>query len=290
MLNMLLILVFSALACALLGTFLVLRGMAMVVDAMSHSVLLGVVLFYFIFHDLGSPFLFVGASLMAVLTVMAIEWLIKTQMVEEDAAIGIVFPFFFSLAVILISKFFRNTHLDLDSVFMGNILFSSLHTTEIMGITLPRAIVDMGVLLLVIVVLLKLFYKELKLLSFDYVYASVIGLPVLLLHYGLMSLVAFTSVYAFEVLGIILVISLMVAPAASAFLWSKDLKKMLALASIFALVQVFLGLGIAHQLDLSITGLSAFIGGLLFVLSFLTKRFLQYFHKSHLIKAEKPVK
>lgn len=276
MLNMVIILMLSAVACALLGSFLVLRGMTMLVDAMSHSVLLGVVLFYFVFRDLGSPFLFVGASLMAVLTVVVIEAFIKTQMVEEDAAIGIVFPFFFSLAVILISKFFRNTHLDLDSVFMGNILFSSLYSVEIMGVTIPQATINMAILLLVILVFIKVFYKELKLLSFDMVYATVIGLPVLLLHYGLMTLVAFAAVYSFEVLGIILVISLMVAPAASAFLWSKDLKVMLLLACAFGLVQVLLGIQLAYQFDLSITGLSSFIGGLLFLLSYLTKKLLLF--------------
>lgn len=276
MLNMVIILMLSAVACALLGSFLVLRGMTMLVDAMSHSVLLGVVLFYFVFRDLGSPFLFVGASLMAVLTVVVIEAFIKTQMVEEDAAIGIVFPFFFSLAVILISKFFRNTHLDLDSVFMGNILFSSLYSVEIMGVTIPQATINMSILLLVILVFIKVFYKELKLLSFDMVYATVIGLPVLLLHYGLMTLVAFAAVYSFEVLGIILVISLMVAPAASAFLWSKDLKVMLLLACAFGLVQVLLGIQLAYQFDLSITGLSSFIGGLLFLLSYLTKKLLLF--------------
>lgn len=267
-----LVLLFSGCACALLGSFLVLRGMAMLVDAMSHSVLLGIVLFYFVFQDLSSPWLFLGASLMSVLTVFCIEWLIKTKLLAEDAAMGIVFPFFFSVSVILISRFFKNTHLDLDSVFTGNILFSSLDTFSFGDYVVPKSLLIMAALLCLVLLVIKSFYKEWKLLTFDAAYAQVIGLPVLFLHYLLMTLCSFVAVYSFEVIGIVLVLSFMVAPASTAFLLTKDLKKMLFFSVISASVQVVLGMVFSYLWDLSITGVTAFVGAGLFLMAFLYKK------------------
>src|SRR5688572_14560439 len=114
-----LIAVTIAAACALPGVFLVLRRMAMLSDAISHTVLLGIVLGYFLTRSLESPLLFVGAVAMGVLTVSLVELVNRTGLVKEDAAIGLVFPALFSIAVILISRFAGNVHLDVDSVLLG---------------------------------------------------------------------------------------------------------------------------------------------------------------------------
>lgn len=108
MIESLYILIITAAACSILGVFLVLRRLSMVSDAISHSVLLGIVIGFFITKDLRSVWLIVAAALFGVFTTMAIEVLIKSRRVGEDAAVGIIFPLFFSIAVILITRFARN--------------------------------------------------------------------------------------------------------------------------------------------------------------------------------------
>ena len=119
-----LIAVLTASACALLGVFLVLRSMAMMADAISHTVLLGIVLVFFVVQDLQSPWLLVGAAATGLITVTLVEMLNRTRLVKEDAAIGLVFPALFSLAVILISRFARGVHLDVDAVLLGELAFA----------------------------------------------------------------------------------------------------------------------------------------------------------------------
>ena len=111
-------------ACSILGTFLVLKSMAMVSDAITHTILLGIVVAFFAVHDLNSPLLIVGAGIVGVLTVYLVELLNSTRLVKEDSAIGVVFPLLFSIAVILISKYAGNVHLDVDSVLLGELAFA----------------------------------------------------------------------------------------------------------------------------------------------------------------------
>jgi manganese/zinc/iron transport system permease protein len=154
-----LIAVLVAAACALPGVFLVLRRMAMLSDAISHTVLLGIVLGYFITRDLASPLLFFGAAATGVLTVSLVELLNRTGLVKEDAAIGLIFPVLFSIAVILISRYAGNVHLDIDRVLLGELAFAPFDRLTVAGLDLPRAlVVGTGVLLLNLL-LLGLFYK-----------------------------------------------------------------------------------------------------------------------------------
>ena len=133
----------TAVSCALLGVFLVLKNMAMVADALSHTVLLGIVLGYFIAGDLDSPILFVGAALFGVMTVYAIEYVVNKFAIQSDAATGLVFTLLFALAIILISKYARNVHLDVDVVLSGEVVFATLNTMEIFGIQVPIAFARM---------------------------------------------------------------------------------------------------------------------------------------------------
>lgn len=109
----------TAMACSLPGVFLVLRRMTLLSDAISHTVLLGIVAAFFLTGSLTSPWLIIGAASMGVFTVVLVEGIQKSTLVREDAAIGLVFPALFSLAVLLISLFGKNVHLDLDSVLLG---------------------------------------------------------------------------------------------------------------------------------------------------------------------------
>jgi manganese/zinc/iron transport system permease protein len=120
--QMLITLLITGIACAILGCFLVLRKLSMITDALAHSILLGIVLAFLITKDLNSPILFIGAGLFGIFTVFSIELLSSTRLVKSDDAVGIIFPLFFSLAVILISTFARNVHLDIDIVLMGQVI------------------------------------------------------------------------------------------------------------------------------------------------------------------------
>ncbi len=259
-----------AAACALPGAFLVLRHMAMMSDAISHTVLLGIVLAFFVVGELGHPLLMLGAAVVGVLTVSLVELLNKTRLVKEDAAIGLVFPALFSLAIILISVYARNVHLDQHTVFQGDLAFAPFERAIVMGIDLgPRTLVVMGVILLLNLLLIGLFYKELKLATFDAGLAAALGFSPALIHYGLMGMVSVTAVGAFDAVGSILVIALMIVPPATAYLLTNRLPYLLALSVAVGMVGGISGYWVARTLDTNIGGAMVMMLGLLFGLAFL---------------------
>lgn len=265
----LLVLIITAITCALIGSFLVLRKLSMVSDAISHSVLLGIVLAFFLTRDISSPLLIVGAALFGVLTVFAIEMLSDTGLVKNDDAVGIVFPLFFSLAVILITKYARNVHLDTDIVLMGEVIMAPLNRMQWGAFSLPKAAVQMGVLFVVNLVFIKLFFKELKVTAFDREFAMLAGFSSTLLFYVLMTLSSLTAVVAFDAVGAILVVSFLIAPGASAYLVTKDLKCMLWVSALYAIVNSLVGYLLALLFQVSMSGMTAAIAGGTFFLTFL---------------------
>jgi manganese/zinc/iron transport system permease protein len=264
-----LIAVVVAAACALPGVFLVLRGMAMMADAISHTVLLGIVLAFFVVADLQSPWLLLGAAAVGVLTVSLVELLNRTQLVKQDAAIGLVFPALFSLAVILISRFARGVHLDVDAVLLGELAFAPFDRIEVLGLDLPHALVTMSVILLLNGGLIALFYKELKLSTFDAGLAATLGFAPGLIHYGLMTMVSVTAVGAFDAVGAVLVVALMVTPAAAAYLLTDNLRKMLGLSVLIGVLSALGGYWLARGLNANIAGAMATVTGLIFLGVFL---------------------
>ena len=259
----------TAVSCALLGVFLVLKNMAMVADALSHTVLLGIVLGYFIAGDLDSPILFVGAALFGVMTVYAIEYVVNKFAIQSDAATGLVFTLLFALAIILISKYARNVHLDVDVVLSGEVVFATLNTMEIFGIQVPISFARMFVMLVINLAFVAVTYQQLKVSIFDPVYAKSIGVAVGFLNLVLMILVSITTVVAFDAVGAILVISLMVAPALSAHLLSKRLSIMLLVALLYGVINSVLGYYVAIYFNVSISGTIAFAGFVTFLLTLL---------------------
>ncbi|MGH2064085.1 metal ABC transporter permease [Aerococcus urinaeequi] len=259
----------TAVSCALLGVFLVLKNMAMVADALSHTVLLGIVLGYFIAGDLDSPILFVGAALFGVMTVYAIEYVVNKFAIQSDAATGLVFTLLFALAIILISKYARNVHLDVDVVLSGEVVFATLNTMEIFGIQVPISFTRMFVMLVINLAFVAVTYQQLKISIFDPVYAKSIGVAVGFLNLVLMTLVSITTVVAFDTVGAILVISLMVAPALSAHLLSKRLSIMLLVALLYGVINSVLGYYVAIYFNVSISGTIAFAGFVTFLLTLL---------------------
>lgn len=259
-----------AVACALPGVFLVLRRMAMMSDAISHTILLGIVIGFFVVRDLGSPLLILGAALTGVLTVSLVELLNRTRLVREDAAIGLVFPVLFSIAVILIARYAGDIHLDTDAVLLGELAFAPFDRFVAFGYDLgPRAAWIMGGILLLNLACITLFYKELKLATFDAGLAATLGFAPALVHYGLMGLVSVTAVGAFDAVGAILVVALMIAPPASAYLLTDRLPRMLGLSALIGLLSAISGYWLARSLDASIAGAMATMTGVFFGLTWL---------------------
>ena len=259
-----------AIACAIPGTFLVLRKMAMISDAISHSILPGIVIGFFITHNLNSPLLILFAAFTGIITVVLVEYIQKTGLVKEDTAIGLVFPALFSIGVILIAKNANDVHLDVDAVLLGELAFAPFDRLLISGVDVgPKALWIIGIILLITVTLLIAFFKELKISTFDAGLAASLGFSPAIIHYGLMSVASVTTVGAFDAVGAILVVALMIAPAATAYLLTTDLKRMLALAISFGVLSAISGYWFAHRLDASIAGSITTMLGLIFLLVYL---------------------
>ena len=255
-----------AIACAIPGTFLVLRRLAMISDAISHSILPGIVLGFFITQDLNSPLLIGLAALTGVLTVVLVEYIQKTGLVKEDTAIGLVFPALFSLGVIMISQNANDVHLDIDAVLLGELAFAPFDRLVVDGADWgPKSLWVIGLILTVSLILLLLFFKELKLSTFDKGLAATLGFSPALLHYGLMTMSSVTIVGAFDAVGAVLVVALIIAPAASAYLLTDDLKRMLFLSAAIGVLAAISGYWLANLLDASIAGSIATALGLIFL-------------------------
>lgn len=257
-------------ACAIPGVFLVLRKMSLMSDAISHAVLPGIVIGFLITHSLSSPLLFIGAVGTGILTVFLSEILVKTSLVKEDAAIGLVFPVLFSIGVILVSRFTGNVHLDTDAVLLGELVFTPLDRIYFLGHDLgPRTAWIMGVILLVNLALLFLLFKELKLATFDSGMAASLGFSPVLIQYILMIDVSITTVGAFDAVGSILVVALMIAPASAAYLLTDNLKLMVLISIIIGILSSLCGFALSLVMDASAAGAIAGMCGMFFLLAFL---------------------
>ena len=269
-LEILLIAAVTAAAAALPGTYLVLRRLAMVSDAISHAILPGIVVAFFATGDLSSPLLVVGAAATGVLTVALIEAVNRSRLLPEDAAIGLVFPALFALGVVLVSRWAGDVHLDTDVVLLGELAFAPFDRFVVGGRDLgPVALWTMGGILLLNLAFIAVVFKELKLATVDPGFAAVAGLKPALLHYGLMTVVSITAVGAFHSVGSILVVALMIAPPATAYLLAERFGPMLVTSVLTAVLAALAGTVLAYALDVSIAGSMASSCGLLFAAAFL---------------------
>ncbi len=259
-----------AVACAIPGVFLVLRKMALISDAISHSILPGIVLGFFITQDLNSPLLILLAAFSGVITVVLVEWIQKTGLVKEDTAIGLVFPALFSIGVIMIAKNANDVHLDVDAVLLGELAFAPFDRLLLWEMDLgPKSLWIMGIILFTTLILFFTFFKELKVSTFDAGLSSALGISPIIMHYGLMSVSSVTVVGAFDAVGAILVVALMIAPAATAYLLTSDLKKLTLLAVAIGVFSAIGGYWMAHWLDASISGSMTTVLGIVFLLVYL---------------------
>ncbi|MGF3103372.1 metal ABC transporter permease [Rossellomorea sp. DUT-2] len=252
------------LSCGIVGCFLILRKMSMLADAISHTVLLGLVMAFIVSQSMNGFYMLIGAAVAGLLTTFMVQ-LLNSSGIQEDAAIGVVFTSLFAVGVILISLFAKNVHLDVEHALMGEIAFVPWNTLSlpILG-DIPKSVVMLGSVLLLDILIIFLLFKEFKLTSFDPSMAAAIGIPVLAVHYILMGLVSVTTVSAFDSVGAILVVAMLIAPGATAYLLTNRYKVMLLLSGVIGVFDSIIGYYGAKMFDVSISGAMAVAAGLVF--------------------------
>ncbi len=253
--------VLAAVACALPGNFLVLRRMSMMGDAISHAVLPGLAIAFLVTGARSSLTMFIAAAIVGVLTAVFTQWISKFGNVDRGASMGIVFTTLFALGLILIVQ--AADHVDLDP---GCVLYGAIELTPLdvvwrpewfgQSLEVPRAALVLGAVTLLNLLFVVIFFKELRIASFDPELATTIGINANLMHYLLMTLVAITTVAAFEAVGSIIVIAMLITPAATAHLLTDRLIVMVVISALIAMLSAILG----HVSALIVPGWFGFAG------------------------------
>jgi len=228
-------------ACAVVGCYLVLRRLSLLGDAISHAILPGIAVAFVLTGSTNSPAMLAGAMVCGLLVAVLTQGLTSAGGVREDVGLGVVFTGMFSLGVILITAFARNIHLDPGCVLYGLVEFVSLYTVEIAGIEVPTALVPLTAACVVTLAVVFGAWKELKLAAFDPGLATAMGFSAGLMHYVLMGLVALVAVTAFEAVGSILVVAMLIVPGVTGHLLSDRLSGMMGWAVVVAVVSAVLG-------------------------------------------------
>jgi manganese/zinc/iron transport system permease protein len=260
-----------SISCGLLGTFLILRKMAMVGDAISHAVLPGIVIAFLLTGSRDSFDMIIGAALLGLFTTFLIEFFHKRARLQTDAAIGVTFTSLFALGIILISVYAGQVDLDQECVLYGEIAYVpiDLWITESGTIMGPKALYIAVLMLVINGIFLYYGYRYLQVTTFDPEFAASIGISVALWNYLLMGAVSMTTVAAFDSVGAILVVALFVVPPATAYLLTEKLSQLLAITVILAVITSIGGYYLAAAVDGSIAGAMVTVAGILFGLAFL---------------------
>jgi manganese/zinc/iron transport system permease protein len=253
-------------SCGLVGVYLILRRMALVGDAISHSVLPGLAIAFLLSQSRGSAAMVAGALGAAVVTTLIIEVIHKKTRVKQDAAIGIAFTSLFAVGVLLVSLYASKIDLDQDCVLYGEIAFVPFEEAVVVaGRTLgPLPAVRMAVILVLTILLIALFYKELLVSSFDSGLATSLGINPSLAHYALMCWLSIVVVSAFESVGAILVVAMLILPGATASLISSRLPVIFGLSLFHGAFSSVAGMHLAVWLDCSTAPAMVVMGTALF--------------------------
>ncbi|WP_407081144.1 metal ABC transporter permease [Evansella halocellulosilytica] len=243
--------IFVGIICGVIGCYIILRGMALMGDAISHAVLPGVVIAYM----LGASF-FIGAVITGVLTALAIGYISQNSRIKEDSAIGIMFTAMFALGVVMITAL-QGTSVDLWHILFGNVL--AVSRTEL-WITMGIGIFVIGSILI--------FYRPLLLSTFDETMAKASGLPVKFIHYMLMLLLSLVTVASLQTVGIILVVAMLITPGATAYLLTERFSVMLILSALFGVISAVCGLFFSVIYDVSSGASIVLVASVLFLLAF----------------------
>lgn len=264
----------SAIACTLPGCFLVLRRMSMMGDAISHAVLPGLAVAFLVTHSRDSLTMFFGAALVGVLTAVFVEAVHRHGQVEESAAMGVVFTSLFALGLVLLVRSADHVDLDASCVLYGAMELVPLDTMTLLGYEVPRAVLKMGAMVLFNALFVLTLFKELTISTFDPALSDTVGINSRWMNLALMAVVAVTAVAAFESVGSILVIAMLIVPAATAQLLTQRLAPLMAVALLCATASAWLGHLGAITLpplvgfeDTNTAGMMAVAAGLLFTLA-----------------------
>ncbi len=262
---------FVALPCALLGAYLILRRMSLVGDAISHSALPGIVVAFAFVGDLSSPWLLVGAAVAGVLVTFLIEQIHRRTRIKQDSAIGIAFTSLFALGLVLIRVLLGDkVHLHQDSVLEGNVSHVTYaKTVRFLGLDVPDSLFPAAIVAVVTVALIIVFYRILTLSSFDAGLAASLGYSPGVVHYALMAVLSVVVVSAFEAVGAILVIALLILPGATAYLCTHRMKLMLFLSAVHALISSIAGIYISVWFNGKASAGVVIAGTLLFLLAWM---------------------
>ncbi len=236
--------------CGVIGSFIILRGMALMGDAISHAILPGVAISYM----LGVNY-FYGAVLFGILTAVSIGVVSQHSRIKNDSSIGIVFTAFFALGIILIAK--AQTATDLTQILFGNVL--SVRTSDMVMTMITGAIIILVVIL---------FYKELLVSTFDETMAATYGLPIKWIHYGIMVLLTMATVASLQTVGVVLVVAMLITPASTAYLLTNRFSVMIILSAFFGALSAVIGLYISFQYNLSSGAVIVLAATVIFLLAF----------------------
>ena len=254
-------------ACGLVGNYLVLRRISLVGDAISHSVLPGIAIAFILTGSRSEAPMFIGALVAGVITTLIIEVLHSRTRIKQDAAIGITFSTMFAIGVILISLHGSHTDLDLDCVLFGKLDF--LSTKEKIIIGLPGVVITMGIVALIVGIMILLFYKELLVSSFDPNLAATIGISPRLVHYLLMCILSVVVVSAFSSVGAILVIAMLILPAATSYLLTDRLQVMMLFTLVHSFMSSISGVHLAVALKIPTAPATVVCGMMFFLMAWI---------------------
>ncbi len=258
--------VVTAIACSLVGTLLVVKREAFISEGLSHAVLPGIVLAFLAIRDRSSPLLILSAGLSGLVMVGLVQWIVKSGRVKQDAALGIVFSGMFSVGVIASSLKLSNVHFHTDCIIDGNLAFAALNDCHWFGVYLgPRVFVSMLLCVVGLVGFIFIFFKELKMMAFDQATSQLQGFRPGLLHTMWLAMVSIVAVAAFETAGTILVVALMIAPAAAANLLTTRLSAMFFVSALLGTAAAIAGVALSLELSIAPAGPIASLSGLLFL-------------------------
>ena len=265
--------ILASLSCALLGNFLVLKRMSMMGDAISHSVLPGLAIAFFLTSSKASFTMFLGAAVLGVVRSILTQWIHKHGHVDQGASMGVVFTILFAIGLVLIVQTADSVGLDPGCVLYGAVEYIVLDMIAFVGFEVPRAVVVLSFVFLLNSCFVLLFFKELRITTFDTQYATSLGFNSDFMHYALMGLIALTVVAAFESVGSIIVIAMLIVPAATAYLLTDRLSLMIFLSMFFGISSAVLGHFSAIYFppffgfsDTNTSGMMATLSGLIFFL------------------------
>ena len=268
--------ILCAIASSLIGSFLVLRRMSMLGDAIGHAVLPGLAAAFFLSSSRSSIWMFAGAVIVGLLTAFLTEWIRGQGGVDEGASMGVVFTTLFAIGLLMIVKAADHVDLDPNCVLLGAIEQTPFDRWKIAGFAIPRVVVILGAVVVCNAVFVATFYKELKLASFDPGLADAFGFHSKWMHYLLMIFVAITAVASFESVGNILVLAMLVVPTATALLLSDQLHRVLLLSVGVGILSAVVGYIASIQLpklagfsSTSASGMMATQAGVFFLLAML---------------------